>query len=231
VDLMTDPLHCRTCDHACPGQAYSSPFCTAGVCGAACVPGRGDCDGEASNGCEALLDTVVNCHGCGVACAYPHAAADCGPGGCTMGSCHAGRADCNGSAVDGCETELTTDRAHCGACGEACGSGQVCASGACVASCGVGLVSCGGACVDLANDPAHCRACDVTCPTVAHATAVCAAGRCGFVCHDTHADCDREASNGCEVDLSASAVHCGRCDRACRAGEACAAGSCVVPGA
>ena len=45
--------------------------CQGGVCGApACLPGYGDCDGAAANGCEQDLTTdVSNCGACGNACA------------------------------------------------------------------------------------------------------------------------------------------------------------------
>ena len=45
-------------------------------------------------------------------------------------SCSDGRADCNGSAQDGCEVELGRDGEHCGACGNDCGGGP-CLSGSC----------------------------------------------------------------------------------------------------
>jgi hypothetical protein len=44
--------------------------------------------------------------------------------------CSAGTADCNGIASDGCETDLTSDFANCGACGTSCGTAS-CTAGAC----------------------------------------------------------------------------------------------------
>src|SRR5690606_10174607 len=38
--------------------------------------------------------------------------------GCTP--CGAGRANCDGDTGNGCEAELATDAANCGACGTAC---------------------------------------------------------------------------------------------------------------
>ena len=46
----------------------------------------------------------------------------------TDSGCPAGTADCNGNPGDGCETDLITDPANCGACGHDC------LGGACVAS-------------------------------------------------------------------------------------------------
>jgi hypothetical protein len=46
------------------------------------------------------------------------------------GACSAGLDDCNRNTADGCETNLQTDRANCGACGMSCGTSQ-CLGGAC----------------------------------------------------------------------------------------------------
>jgi hypothetical protein len=55
--------------------------------------------------------------------------------------------------------DLSTDNAHCGRCGNACPSGQVCASGAARVSCQAGQTNCSGVCRDLITDVAHCGAC------------------------------------------------------------------------
>lgn len=34
-------------------------------------------------------------------------------------------------------------------------------------------------------------------------------------CELDHADCDGDATNGCEVDLASNVSHCGRCDASC----------------
>ena len=46
-------------------------------------------------------------------------------------ACPDGRADCDGDAANGCETQLANSVAHCGACGHACGADLVCDVGAC----------------------------------------------------------------------------------------------------
>jgi hypothetical protein len=56
--------------------------CEAGACVvAACAEGRGDCDGEGSNGCEDELDTDAHCGACGRACGvgYRCVASACAP--------------------------------------------------------------------------------------------------------------------------------------------------------
>jgi hypothetical protein len=49
-------------------------------------------------------------------------------------ACNAGFGNCNGSAVDGCEVDLTSNPANCGACGTVCATGRICRAGACVAT-------------------------------------------------------------------------------------------------
>jgi hypothetical protein len=44
-------------------------------------------------------------------------------------ACAAGWGDCNGDPSNGCETDLTTTAAHCGACGHACAT--TCTNGVC----------------------------------------------------------------------------------------------------
>ncbi|NOY90042.1 MAG: hypothetical protein GXP55_02450 [Deltaproteobacteria bacterium] len=83
-----------------------------------------DCDGTNDNGADA--DCVVM-GGMGA----------CVTGRCEIASCVTGRADCDSDYVDGCEAETSTNRAHCGGCGMACGLSDTCGTttaGACDAS-------------------------------------------------------------------------------------------------
>src|SRR5439155_6139760 len=97
--------------------------CAMSTCGlGACKPGFSDCDVNMQNGCEAQLSVDVNnCGMCGKVCgALPHAKAKCAGGACVLGACDAGWGDCNGSAIDGCETDTTSNASNCGACGKMC---------------------------------------------------------------------------------------------------------------
>jgi hypothetical protein len=90
---------------------------------------------------------------------------------------------------------------------------------------------CEGRCVDPSSNPNHCGGCGVACPAAGpNAVAVCAAGRCAVACASGFADCDGDASNGCEADTASSVAHCGRCGRACAApagmSPMCAMGTC-----
>ena len=61
--------------------------------------------------------------------------------------CHAGTADCNANASDGCEAVLATDPSNCGACRKSCaapnGTGT-CDAGRCAFQCASGFSDCDG---------------------------------------------------------------------------------------
>lgn len=73
VDIATDPNNCGECGVECPGppstSGSGSPLCTAGKCSYVCFPGFADCDGRASNGCEAnLMTSQLHCGSCDTQC-------------------------------------------------------------------------------------------------------------------------------------------------------------------
>ena len=90
-------------------------------------------------------------------------------------------------------------------CDPACEPGTVCENGTCVpgcnadAPCGVGAQCCDNSCIDPQNDPLHCGGCDA-CPNIANVAETCSAGFCGIgECDPGFANCDGDASNGCET--------------------------------
>ncbi len=107
VDLLTDAANCGMCGRAC-STSHATASCTAGSCTLACAMGWGNCDGLPGNGCEASLDTPMNCGTCGDVCP-PRASAtpSCSAGTCVW-TCTAGHLDCNGMPDDGCEATPTT---------------------------------------------------------------------------------------------------------------------------
>ncbi len=115
-----------------------------------------------------------------------------------------------------------------------CPAGNVCTANVCAPGCNEtqpctrGLSCCDGQCVDSNSSLTHCGACGVACAS-AHGLAGCSVGRCVVAtCELGYADCDGDASNGCEVDARTSAANCGSCGNACGAGVACVAGECAV---
>ncbi len=240
VSLASDVAHCGSCTRACATQANSTSMCAGGMCAMTCNPGFGDCNAASGDGCETDLRTdASNCGLCGTACSFPHAAPLCSTGTCAMGACDAGFADCNGSALDGCETALSTDALNCGACGHLCtapNATSVCIAGACsLLACSAGFGNCdvstGNGCeVSLQTDPSNCGVCGGACPVRAHASNACATGACGFTCASGYADCDGAATTGCETSLLTDASHCGSCGTTCSSAPnaiaSCASGVC-----
>ncbi|MDQ3367695.1 MAG: hypothetical protein M3680_19915 [Myxococcota bacterium] len=105
---------------------------------------------------------------------------------------------------DGACRRLPSDPANCGACGVACGVGQVCSAGTCESTCAAGTAACDGACLDLANDVDHCGACGTACRTD-DGTASCIAGVCGIA--------------SCDAGFFANNGACVLCADACAAGQ------------
>lgn len=84
VDVGGDVSNCGACGVACPLRAGAMPTCTGGRCGSSCLSDRGDCDGDPSNGCEAVLTrSAEHCGACGRACG---AGAVCNSGACGSAS-------------------------------------------------------------------------------------------------------------------------------------------------
>jgi len=136
--------------------------------------------------------------------------------------CAAGQMTCGGRCVD-----TQSDAMNCGACGVTCAAGQLCVAGACRSDCPAPRMMCGASCIDVQTDGTNCGMCGRACPAPANAASTCAMGVCGLgACNAGFSDCDRDPSNGCEVDTRSSAMNCGACGTACAAGEMCVSGAC-----
>jgi hypothetical protein len=229
-----------------------------------CPSGYGDCDANAANGCETnLANSAAHCGACANVCP---AGRSCAAGACAAAPtdagtptdtgaaidagvapdagplvCPSGFGDCDANPANGCETNLASSAANCGACGNACPAGRACVAGACAGPiCASGYADCDGnpatGCeTNVAISAANCGACGRSCT----AGQSCAAGACvtppadagapdagGGACAPNRYDCDRNAANGCEVDLLTDAFHCGACGSACPAGRTCVLGVC-----
>ncbi|MBI5513995.1 MAG: hypothetical protein HY909_09520 [Deltaproteobacteria bacterium] len=238
VTPAEDVAHCGACGNACAAP-NGTASCVGGACGVAgCDAGYANCNGVAADGCEVhTASDAANCGACGAACAVPNASPRCAAGACGVGTCNAGFADADGLAANGCEVNLNTDPANCGAVGNVCSAPHgtaTCVAGACaVGACDGGYGDCDGApgngCeADLGRDPAHCGACATACPSGANSAATCGAGSCGLTCDVGFTNCDGAATNGCEVDSTRDGANCGACGNACTAGRTCQAGACTA---
>ncbi len=180
-DLMNDPTNCGQCGgiggtKPCdPGQ-----ICQAGSCVLTCPSTLATCGGTCTN----TQYDPANCGGCGKGCGpYAHAQAACGAGSCEL-VCNGNFADCDQSAVNGCETDLSSDPAHCGGCLNACkiadNAAGTCTASACGLSCKPNFENCdadssNGCEASLLSDAAHCGSCGISC---SGATPFCSNGLC-----------------------------------------------------
>lgn len=85
-----------------------------------CTDDTADCDGDASNGCEASLTSAEHCGACFLPCDLPNVADPCGTGTCEIVDCEPGFADCDGLPGSGCEVDTRADDMNCGMCDEVC---------------------------------------------------------------------------------------------------------------
>ncbi len=241
IDTRADLLHCGGCGMRC-APAHGTGACVAGACGvAACDPGFGDCDGNASNGCEAdLRTTAAHCGTCASRCAYPNAVGVCRDGLCGLGACGAGFNNCDGDAANGCEVETASNPASCGVCGRVCDRAN--ATPACVVGgCRIGRCDAGWADCDARDDNgcevntnlalASCGGCGRVCAP-ANASPICEEGHCAVAsCSPSFANCNGSPDDGCEVDMRSNVAHCGGCGDDCRFPRAtprCTSGRCHI---
>ena len=169
----------------------------------------------------------------------PHTTCDVGANLCR--TCEPGFSDCDGEVADGCEVNLATDAAHCGACGTPCELAQAtatCEAGACkVGQCADGYADCDGdalnGCeVDLRSDPQHCGSCSQACmPSADVNQLACAAGSCMVdKCAQGHTDCNGVYVDGCEIATATDVSNCGSCGVTCSSlnttGVSCGEGVC-----
>ena len=241
IQTSTNAENCGECGSVCPMNG-GTPNCVKSQCGvSSCAPGLGDCDGVASNGCEtSLSNNAASCGACGKTCTAPNATTACKGLACAITGCAMGFGDCDSTFGNGCEEALDT-LANCGACGSICKlahANQTCATGTCkVSSCLEPFVDCdmndaNGCEANITDDAENCggwaRFCSASKP---NASPACSAGACSFACNASFGNCNNLWADGCEIDLSNDASHCGSCGVVCAAGKTCIAGVCGVVGA
>lgn len=105
VDLSS-LANCGACGRSC-GFVGATARCVAGRCEfVACLADRGDCDGNAANGCETDITRPRSCGTCATYCAdRPNAVGSCSDDRCLF-TCAAGWRDCDGNATNGCEARV-----------------------------------------------------------------------------------------------------------------------------
>lgn len=213
-DLLTLDDSCDTDDH-----------CDTGACCTVCVDLNNDSD---------------NCGSCEYACFGDNATMYCAGGTCQIDSCDSGFADCDNDPTNGCETNIDNDGNNCGTCNNACSGANAtmyCDGGECAIDyCDGGYADCdndprNGCEVDLNNDGNNCGGCNNVC-IGDNATMYCDGGTCGVnFCDGGYDDCDRDPSNGCEVNLNNDSQNCGSCGNVCallNATATCVGGQCQV---
>ncbi|MBI4704978.1 MAG: hypothetical protein HY744_28055, partial [Deltaproteobacteria bacterium] len=122
-------------------------------------------------------------------------------------------------------TNTSFDPQHCGKCNNPCpgapNATPTCGAGVCGLVCKQGYGDCNanmndGCEIDTASNASHCGGCGKPCPPVANGTAGCTASVCGVgSCNQGFADCDKNAGNGCEVNLTSDKSNCGSCGNVC----------------
>jgi hypothetical protein len=146
VNTANNNTHCGACNSACTGGRA----CVNSVC--QCPAGQTFCGGV----CIDAQNDELNCGVCGRACETPTGTTG---NTCTAGTCVPAcaplRQSCDLEPWDGCEENLASNNANCGACGRVCqfGSsahvspatqaGNSCsASGVCEPNCAQGFLDC-----------------------------------------------------------------------------------------
>jgi hypothetical protein len=158
----TAAANCGSCGNVCTNPHGATACSGSGTCAPTCSAGWGSCDLNATNGCETVLGTNLNCAACGNVCGAGYS---CQGGSCQVDNCPAGTANCTNAP--GCETNILTNITNCGGCGIACTNAHgttACSAGACAPSCSAGWTDCDG-------NPVN--GCETQC-----ASGVCSGGTC-----------------------------------------------------
>jgi hypothetical protein len=161
--------------------------------------------------------------------------------GCTLAAdgaslsqgCPEGTKECDGTCVSTSDDRFGCARASCSPCALHHAVNSCNAEGACViASCVGSWEDCdrdpdNGCEVDLDTDPKNCGACEDACDMPDNGEAACAEAQC-YVrqCEEPFFDCNFDARDGCERNLSTDAKNCGACLVVCENDDECVAGLC-----
>jgi hypothetical protein len=238
---LTSLSNCGTCGTTCD-LANASESCATGSCVlGSCSTNWGNCNGVASDGCEASLTSLTNCGVCGTPCSPANATGPtCSGGSCSFASCNSGYGNCDGNAPNGCEASLRT-LTDCGSCGVPCdlaNATESCSTGSCtLTSCSSGYGNCDGSsangCEVALTTLTNCGACGTPCAPANATGPSCSTGSCTYAsCNSGYGNCDGSIPNGCETSLR-TLIDCGTCGTVCdlaNATESCTTGACALSG-
>ena len=227
TNLATDTSNCGACGTIC-STANATATCASRVCTWNCASGFQHC-AMGNTGCETATNTLSNCGGCGNVCNPMNATNVTCDGTTCSYTCKPGFADCVTTAPNtgGCATNLAgTNQKLCGAtCVPAT---SCCSAGDCTTPPGPAIcfnaATCsgvGGTC----NYPLKgtAKLCGSTCCNAINGS--CSAS-CVLTCTAGFADCNHDASDGCEVNLTATNQKL--CGTTCvGASTCCGAGDCT----
>jgi hypothetical protein len=233
-------LRCVEClpgQNACPVGQYCDPDPAVGYkCTQGCAT-VADCvaAAQADAGADAQRDGEA-----GVADA---AAGDGGDAGATTLACcnnrcvdtindsrHCGACNnaCNTSSecCSGTCTDVVSTTSSCGGCGRVCSSNHVpsptCGARACAGACEPGWGDCNankltdGCETDIFTNPQRCGTCTTVCSNNHIASPTCGGGSCNGACDNGWGDCNNnKQTDGCEIDIANTAMHCGACGSSC----------------
>ena len=223
------PQNCGACGTTC-APAHATPDCSLGTCGIkSCESGYADCDNKPGTGCEIFTSTnPSHCGGCNLPCSTNHVSPPTCTGGQCSGGCESGWADCDDNKrSNGCETDISTNVAHCGGCTRSCSTNHVssptCTGGQCTGACAPNFGDCNSnklkdGCETSFVDVQHCGSCTKKCEHL-NATWTCAlvgTPVCQITgCTSPFANCNGDHEDGCETNTNTNPNHCGKCNLPC----------------
>jgi hypothetical protein len=165
----------------CVGGGQGAQTCAcSGSYGSCQCPDAGGQLGDASGDGGTIMDVVVpdgclgttagDCNGVACTSIAPHTTPTCVACVCVVGPCQYPFADCDHNPANGCEVNISSDPANCGACGAHCTTGLACQGAMCL-PCTMNPQgahdACEGVCTDTQGDPSNCGACGTVCPGTA----------------------------------------------------------------